>query len=109
VDSKVLRITYSKGRCEASFHPSVPSSICPFVPSWSVYSNGAEKEWNTDTAQRRIIYVSVVNFSLSQRLKELGWGFFFFEILFRILEIFNAFYIAIIFYYNSNDARASSC
>jgi hypothetical protein len=36
--------------------------------------------------------------SLSQQLKELGWAFlFFFEILFRILEIFNAFYIAIIF------------
>jgi hypothetical protein len=48
--------------------------------------------------------------SLSQQLKELGWAFFFFffEILFRILEIFNAFYIAIIFYYSSMDARASS-
>jgi hypothetical protein len=45
--------------------------------------------------------------SLSQQLKELGWAFFF-EILFRILEIFNAFYIAIIFYYSSMDARASS-
>jgi hypothetical protein len=47
--------------------------------------------------------------SLSQQLKELDWGFFFFfEILFKILEVFNAFYIAIIFYYNSMDARASS-
>jgi len=49
--------------------------------------------------------------SLSQQLKELGWAFsfsFFFEILFKILEIFNAFYIAIIFYYSSMDARASS-
>jgi len=47
--------------------------------------------------------------SLSQQLKELGWAFFsFFEILFRILGIFNAFYIAIIFYYSSMDARASS-
>jgi hypothetical protein len=47
--------------------------------------------------------------SLSQELKELGWAFFFFfEILFRILEIFNAFYIAIIFYHSSMDARASS-
>jgi hypothetical protein len=35
---------------------------------------------------------------LSQQMKELGWVFFFFlEILFRILENFNAFYIAIIF------------
>jgi len=60
--------------------------------------------------QWRIIYISVVNFSLSQQLKELGWAFFFFffEILFRILEIFNALYIAIIFFYSSNDARASS-
>ncbi len=48
--------------------------------------------------------------SLSQQLKELGWAFFFFflEILFRILKIFNAFYIAMIFYYSSMDARASS-
>jgi hypothetical protein len=47
--------------------------------------------------------------SLSQQLKELGWAFFFFfEILFGILEIFNAFYIAIIFYYSSMDARVSS-
>jgi len=47
--------------------------------------------------------------SLSQQLKKLGWAFFFFvEILFRILEIFNAFYIAIIFYYSSMDARTSS-
>jgi len=49
--------------------------------------------------------------SLSQQLKELSWAFFsflFFEILFKILEIFNAFYIAIIFYYNSMDARMSS-
>ncbi len=37
--------------------------------------------------------------SISQQLKELGWAFFkknLFENLFRILEIFNAFYIAII-------------
>jgi hypothetical protein len=47
--------------------------------------------------------------SLSQQLKELGWAFFFFfEILFRIFEILNAFYIAIIFYYSSMDARATS-
>jgi len=76
--------------------------------------------------QTRIIYISVVNFflififilgfldlstliqSFSQQLKELGWGFFFLEILFRILEIFNIFYIAIIFYYSSMDARTSS-
>jgi hypothetical protein len=44
--------------------------------------------------------------SLSQ-LKELGWAFFKTK-LFRILEIFNAFYIAIIFYYSSMDARASN-
>jgi len=47
-----------------------------------------EKKWNTDAAQRRIIYINVVFFilgfldlstlilSLSQQLKELGWGFF---------------------------------
>ncbi len=68
--------------------------------------------------QRRIIYISVVNFyfyfyfyfgvfglrythpvsfSTTERV-ELGFfSFSFFEILFRILEIFNAFYIAIIF------------
>jgi hypothetical protein len=66
-----------------------------------------EKEWNTDAAWQRIIYISVVNYlfiylfilgfldlgtlilSLSQQLKELGWAFFFFffEILFRIFEI----------------------
>jgi hypothetical protein len=120
------KITYSKGRHEASFfihlfrHPSIHSSGHPSVPSWSVYSEGVEKEWNTDTPPWRIIYISVVNFyflkffilgfldlgtlivSLSQQLKELGWAFFFcfFEIFFRILEIFNVFYIAIIFYYS---------
>jgi len=41
-----------------SHHPSVH----PSVSSWSVYSNGAEKEWNTDAARQRIIYISVVNF-----------------------------------------------
>jgi len=55
--------------------------------------------------------LSTLILSLSQQLKELGWAFFsffLFEILFGILEIFNAFYIAIIFYYSSMDARASS-
>ncbi len=37
-------ITYSKGRQdETSFHPFVPSSIRPSVPSWSVYFDRAEK------------------------------------------------------------------
>ncbi len=59
-------ITYSKGRREASFHPSVPSSVHPFghpsIPSWSIYSDGAEKEWNRDAIRWRIIYINVVNF-----------------------------------------------
>jgi len=38
----IIIITYSKGRREASFHPSVRH---PSVPSWSVYSDRAEKEW----------------------------------------------------------------
>jgi len=42
-------ITYSKGCCETSFHPSVHSSGHPFVPSWSIYFDGVEKEWNTNT------------------------------------------------------------
>jgi len=110
-----------------SCHPSVHPFDHPPIPSWSVYSDRAEKEWNTDAARRRIIYISVINFifififyfgvfglrytnpvsfSTTERV---GLGFlFFFEILFRILEIFNAFYIAIIFYYSSMDARASS-
>jgi hypothetical protein len=45
--------------------------------------------------------------SIFQQLKELGWAFFFFEILLKILEIFNAFYFATIFYYSSMDARAN--
>jgi len=45
-----------------SRHPSVHSFGHPSVSSWSVYSDGAEKEWNTDATQRRIIYISVVNF-----------------------------------------------
>jgi len=64
-------------------------------------------------ARRRIIYISVVkfyfyfyfgvfglrythpvSFSTTERVG-LGFFFFFVEILFRILEIFNAFYIAI--------------
>jgi len=47
-----------------SCHPSAHSSDPPFVPSWSVYSDGAEKEWNTDATRQRIIYISVVNFIL---------------------------------------------
>jgi len=94
-----VHITYSKGRCEASFHPSVLSSICPSVrypsvPSWSIYFDEVEKEWNTDMVWQRIIYISVVNFilflilefldlgtlilSLFKQLKELDWFFFFF-------------------------------
>jgi hypothetical protein len=78
-----------------SRHSSVHSFGHPSVSSWSVYSDGAGKEWNTDATQRRIIYISVVNLflfliftlgfldlgtlilSLSQQLK--GWvGLFFF-------------------------------
>jgi len=36
-------VTYSKGRSEASFHPSIHPSDHPFVPSRSVYSDRAEK------------------------------------------------------------------
>jgi hypothetical protein len=95
-------ITYSKGRRDASFRPSVPSSIRPSVhpsghpsvPSWSVYSDRAEKEWNTDAARLRIIYISVVkkilifNFGIFglrythpvsfSPTKRVGLGFFFF-------------------------------
>jgi hypothetical protein len=111
-----------------SRHPSVHLSGHPSILSWSIYSDGAEKEWNTNVAWRGIIYISVVNLfffkfficgfldlgtlilSLFQQLKELGWVFFFFFFLnlFRILENFNVFYIAIIFYYSSMDARTSS-
>jgi len=77
-----------------SHYPFVHSFDHPSVSSWSVYFDGAEKEWNTDVTQRRIIYISVVNLflflflflgfldlgtlilSLSQQLKELGWTFF---------------------------------
>ncbi len=43
-------------------HLSHHSSDHPSVPSWSLYSDEAEKEWNIDAAQWRIIYISVVNF-----------------------------------------------
>jgi hypothetical protein len=49
-------------------------------------------------------YTHHLSFSTIERV---GLGFFS-EILFRILEIFSAFYIAIIFYYSSIDAKASS-
>jgi hypothetical protein len=41
-------------------------------------------------------------------MKELGWAFFlfFFELLFRILEIFNAFYIAHNFLLQFNGCRS---
>jgi hypothetical protein len=45
-----------------SCHPSIHPFGHPSVPSWSVYSNGAEKEWNTNALWQRIIYISVVNF-----------------------------------------------
>jgi hypothetical protein len=114
-------ITYSKGRREASFHPSVLSSIRPSV--WSsirlvmvcLLRWGKERVEYRHGAVENNIYkcckflffilgfldLSTLILSLSQQLKELGWAFFFlffFEILFRILEIFNAFYIAIIFF-----------
>jgi hypothetical protein len=77
--------------------------------------------------QTRIIYISVVNFYFYfyfyfgvfglrythlvsfSTIERVGLGvFFFFEFLFKILEIYNVFYIAIIFYYNSMDAKTSS-
>jgi hypothetical protein len=95
-------ITYSKGRCETSFHPSILSSIHPSVRSFicpvmvCLFWHGEERvEYRHDTRQR-IIYVNVVILfyflffilgfldlgtlilSLFQQLKELGWVFFFF-------------------------------
>jgi hypothetical protein len=58
-----------------SRHPSVHSSSHPSVPSWSVYSDVAKKEWNTDTAQQRIIYISVVNYFFNFNFNFLFWGF----------------------------------
>ncbi len=133
----LLDITHSKGHREAficpvihlSCHSSVHPSGHPSISSWSVYSDEAEKEWNADTARLRILYISVViyiyyfifyfgvfgfkythpvSFSTTERVGLGFFSFFLFEILFGILEIFNAFYIAIIFYYSSMDARASS-
>ncbi len=54
-------------------------------------------------------YIHPVSFSTTERV---GLGFVFlsfFEILFKIFEIFNVFYIAIILCYSSMDVRASSC
>ncbi len=42
-------------------HLSRHPSGHPSIPSWSIYSDGAKKEWNT-AAWQRIIYISVVNF-----------------------------------------------
>jgi len=64
----VQTITYIKG-CHviSSICPVIHSSIRPVIHSflsWSAYSDGAdgaEKEWNIDAAQRRIIYINVVN------------------------------------------------
>jgi len=110
-------------------HLSRHSSVHPFghpsLSSWSVYFDRQKKEWNTEVAWWRIIYISVVNFyfyfyfyfevfglrythPVSFSTTERVGLSFFFEILFRILEIFNAFYIVIIFYYSSMDIRASS-
>jgi hypothetical protein len=44
-------ITYSKGHWDEmtlSIHPSRR----PSIPSWSIYSDGAEKGWNTDAAEK---------------------------------------------------------
>jgi hypothetical protein len=56
-----------------SRHPSIHLLDHPSVPSWSVYFDGAEKEWNTDAAQRRVIYINVVNFYFYFYF--LFWGF----------------------------------
>jgi len=42
-------------------HHFIHLSHHPSVPSWCVYSDRAEKQWNTDVALWRIIYISVVN------------------------------------------------
>jgi len=43
-----------------SRHPFVHLFGHPSVSSWSVSTDGAEKEWNTDATQWRIIYISVI-------------------------------------------------
>jgi hypothetical protein len=43
-----------------SRHPFVHLFGHPSVSSWSVSTDGAQKEWNTDATQWRIIYISVV-------------------------------------------------
>ncbi len=40
------------------FHPSVLSSISSSVPSWSIYSEGAEKGWNIDATKSGIQIVT---------------------------------------------------
>jgi hypothetical protein len=54
-----------------SYHPFIHPFNHPSVLSWSVYSEGAKKEWNIDVALRRIIYISVVSFYFYF----LFWGF----------------------------------
>jgi hypothetical protein len=44
-----------------SHHLSVHPSDYSFVSSWFVYFDELRKEWNTNAAWWRIIYISVVN------------------------------------------------
>ncbi len=47
-----------------SHHPFIHPFGHPSILSWFVYSDGAEKEWNTNAVRWRILYISVVIFIL---------------------------------------------
>ncbi len=42
-----------------SRHPSIHLSGHPFVPSWFVYSDGAEKEWNQHPLAHQVVVLSM--------------------------------------------------
>jgi hypothetical protein len=48
----ISEITYSKGRRDVKHH-FIHLSRHPSVPSWSVYSDGTEKEWNRGGAAEK--------------------------------------------------------
>jgi len=56
-----------------SHHSSVHSSGHPFVPSWSVYSDGAEKEWNTDADLSHAAAVNFLMLFLNNDFKLTKW------------------------------------
>jgi len=58
----ILHIIKEVMKHHSSINPIIHPSGHPSVPSWSVYSDKVEKEWNTDATQQRIIYISVLNF-----------------------------------------------